>query len=374
MNYTQTLDLIFQSYLAAKPLIAGKFDRDVRNPQIILDVAAQLDLLPPADRVLKVTGSKGKGTVARLCAEALRLFGKVGLLVSPEEITHLDRMRIDGQAISEDDFITSFEAVWQAVPALEAPQYLSPYGLFLLVALHWFKQQGVDYFVLETGRGVKFDEGGQLAAKLGVVTSVFLEHPTYLGPSLGQIAADKLSIVESCADILVADTQMPVGETAPGWYQKSQGVAQQAVQQFIGQAVDLPDAPCASFGQRQLEDCTLYYEGMIAPESADRAFLSRLIDRYDGSVCFYISLPDDKDFQGVCEILEELSCDNRHIIMTGERGFLSYGQARTKTLAYEGPYDDVAALQTGLNFEDHRACYFIGTQTFLRLVKQAYFL
>lgn len=374
MNYTQTLDLIFQSYLAAKPLIAGKLDREVRDPQILLDVAAQLDLLPPADRVLKVTGSKGKGTVARLCAEALRPFGKVALLVSPEEITHLDRMRINGQPISEDAFIASFEAIWQAVPALEVPHYLSPYGLFLLVALHWFKQQGVDYFVLETGRGVKFDEGGQLAAKLGVVTSVFLEHPTYLGPSLGQISADKLSIVESCADILVADTQMPVGETTPGWYQKSQELAQQAVQQFIGQAVDLPDAPCASFGQRQLEGHSLYYEGMIAPGSADRTFLSRLIDRYDGAVCFYISLPDDKDFAGVCEILEELGCDNRHIIMTGERGFLSYDQARTKTVAYEGPYDDVAALQTGLNFEGHRARYFIGTQTFLRLVKQAYFL
>lgn len=373
MNYTQSLDLIFQSYLAAKPMIVGKLDRVVRNPEILLDVARKLDILPDPRCVIKVTGSKGKGTVARLCAQGLSHYDKTGVVLSPEEISHLDRMRINGLSITEERFIQCFQTVWAAIDLPKPPAYLSPYGLFLLIALQWFKEEGVSYVVIETGRGVKYDEGGQMAARLGIVTSIFFEHPSYLGPTLDDIRADKLSISESCEDVIVADDHMPAGDQVPGWYQKSQQLARQALAQFLDHDVDLPDGPCASFGHREIDGRLFYYEGMIAPESADKAFLQKLIKRHKGSVCFYISLPDDKDFSGVCDLLESLGCDNRHIIMTGERGVLSYDQARKKTLAYEGPYDDVGAIRQGLMFGDHEVCYFIGTQTFLRLIKQAYF-
>jgi len=60
--------------------------------------------------------------------------------------------------------------------------------------------------------------------------------------------------------------------------------------------------------------------------------------------------------------------------MTGERGVLSYEKARKYTVGYEGSYDDVAAFKSGLEIGNARVVYFIGTQTYLRLVKQAFFL
>ncbi len=373
MNYTQALDLIFQSYLSVKPLIAGKFDRDVRDPQILLDVARKLDLLPAPDTTIKITGSKGKGTVARLCAQSLSNHGKTGLVISPEEIDHLDRMRINGTSISEDRFIACFETVWQAVTMPQAPAYLSPYGLFLLIALQWFKEEGVDYCVIETGRGVKYDEGGQMPAQIGVVTSIFLEHAGYLGPTIEDIRDDKLSICETCEQVIIADGVSMAGEEVPGWYASSQVLAQQAVTALLKHPVDLPNAICGSFAHQHKDGVDWFYEGMIATQSADIAFLKKLVTRHKGSVCFYLSLADDKDIHGVCDILAALNCDIKHIIMTGERGFLSYEQAASKIVVYKGAYDDVDGLRDGLAFEDHRVRYFIGTQTFLRLVKQAYF-
>ncbi len=369
MDYNRTLDLIFESFIAAKPNLQGKYDRDVRDPHVILNMARQLDLLPDAQKTLKITGSKGKGTVARLCAQALEPFGKVALLVSPEEIDHTDRMRINGKAISKERFCACFKKVWQNITVPQSPAYLSPYGLFLLIALQWFKEEGAELFVIECGRGVLFDEGGQLPAKTGVVTSIFFEHPGYLGPTLEEIRRDKLSISDSCENIVVGATAVTAStHETPLWYQQSHELAQEALRAFLGHQADVPFGPCASFGKRETNAQTLYYEGMIAPESADIHFLQNLPD-----ACFIVSLPDDKDIDGVCALLNQLNAPVLHVILNGERGFLSYEKARKYTLCYEGAYDDVQALRNGLSLPDHQTLYFIGTQTYLRLIKQAYF-
>jgi len=374
MNYQDTLDLIFKSFIAAKPYIQGKFDREVRKPELLLNVARKLDILPSPEKIIKVTGSKGKGTVARLCASRLADYGRVALVVSPEEIDHTDRMQINGVCITQDRFAACFAKVWAAVEEPTAPDYLSPYGLFLLTAFMWFNEEGVDYYVIETGRGVRFDEGGQLHAKTGVVTSVFLEHASYLGPTFEEIYEDKLSIVETCEDLIVGEMQDETDGLMPAWYATCQAIAQQVLETFLDQKIALPDGTCASFGHRTDDAGRLWvYEGMISKDSADEAYLRKLIKTHEGQVQFYVSLPDDKDFTGVCELLDGLDASVNHIILTGERGVLSYEQATRCDVAYKGGFDDVGALQQNLSIPKNHAIYFIGTQTFLRLVKQAYF-
>lgn len=374
MNYNQTLDLLFESYLNAKPHLAGQLDRDVREPQRILNIARQLDLLPPAQNLLKITGSKGKGTVARLCARTLQKFGKTGLLISPEEIDHTDRMRINGQPISRERFVACFEKIYAKIDCPSPPAYLSPYGLFLLIALQWFKEEGVELFVIETGRGVRHDEGGQLPAKIGVVTSIFLEHADYLGPALEDIRADKLSIADTCDNVVIGENRTAATPTdSPNWFAQCQATAFEALRAFLGHKVIIEDTPCASFGRKTEGTRTLMFEGLIARDSADRDFLNHLVNVSDTPVHFFMSLPDDKDFDGVHSLLQATGATVSHIILNGERGFLNYDKARQHTIAYEGPFDDVTALKDGLKLPQNGIVYFIGTQTFLRLIKQAYF-
>ncbi|SCA57090.1 putative FolC bifunctional protein [Candidatus Terasakiella magnetica] len=370
MTYKDALNHIFASYLSVKPLLKGKLDRETRKPEIILKLARTLDLLPNAQKTLKITGSKGKGTVARLSANALESQGKVGLLISPEEIDHTDRMRINGVAISKERFVACYEKLLPHLKQPQKPDYLSPYGLFLLIALQWFKEEGVEFFVIETGRGVRFDEGGQLPAHVGVVTSIFKEHADYLGPSLEEIKVDKLSITQSCTHLVLGNTDEANNSLRPHWFAQCQETAHEALTVFLGQSLPVPACPVASFGQKG----KWYYEGMIACESADQVFLERLIKQHQGHLRFILSLPDDKDIEGICELLAGLNATMEHVILTGERGFLSYEKARLHTVCYEGPFDDVSALQKALKLDETQASYFIGTQTFLRLIKQAYFL
>ena len=375
MNYQDALDHIFRSFITAKPFIQGKFDRDVRNPRILLNVAEKLDNLPPADKVLKVTGSKGKGTVARLCAQGLQQYGKTALLVSPEEIDHTDRMSINAQVISKDRFVSCFEKIWSAVPAVKPPEYLSPYGLFLLVALQWFKEEGVDFYVIETGRGVRYDEGGQLPARTAVVTSVFLEHAGYLGPTLDEIRQDKMSISETVRHTVIGeDVTYEPGER-PNWYVQCQHLAQQALEKLLDQPVVLPDGRCASFGVKKDEQGRQwFYEGLISKESADERYLARLIETYGEELLFVLSLPDDKDVEGIVGLLDQLGGRTRHVVLSGERGVLSYEKTASFEVCYTGPYDDPACFRDQLDVDAAKVVYFIGTQTFLRLVKQAFFL
>lgn len=374
MTYNHALDLLFESYLKAKPQLAGRLDRDVRDPQRILNIARQLDLLPPRQNVLKITGSKGKGTVARLCAHTLQKYGKTGLLVSPEEIDHTDRMRINGQSISRDRFVACFEKIHSQIDLPDPPAYLSPYGLFMLIALQWFKEEGVELFVIETGRGVRFDEGGQLPAKTGVVTSVFLEHADYLGPTLEDIRADKLSIADTCENVVIGNSQQRIlSPDYPGWFTQCQSTAHEALRAFLGHKTEVEGTSCASFGRKVDSTRTLMFEGLIARDSADSDFLNRLVSETGVPVHFFMSLPDDKDFRGVHDLLKATGAPVSQIILNGERGFLSYDKARQYTVAYEGDFDDVAALKNGLQLPPNGLIYFIGTQTFLRLIKRAYF-
>ncbi len=197
MGYQRALDEIFASYLRAKDGLLGKYDREVRTPEVVVDLARRLDLLPPRDRLVRVTGSKGKGSVTRLVAALLgeaRPGEPVGCVTSPEEIEHTDRMRVDGEPIPEADFVRIWSGLRGRLDLAERElppgRYLSPSGLMLLVALSWFRERGVVHFVIEGGRGVRWDEVGRMPSKVGVVTSVFLEHAEYIGPDIADVAAD----------------------------------------------------------------------------------------------------------------------------------------------------------------------------------------
>lgn len=370
MTYQDVLDAIFAGFIKVKPRIAGKLDRDVRNPTLLLDAAAQLDLLPPKNKLITITGSKGKGSVARLCAQGLQGYGKTALLISPEEMDHPDRMRINGDIISEDAFIRHFQQIRPALPDPTPPSYLSPYGLFLLIALSWFKENKVDHYVIECGRGVRYDEGGQLKSKIGVVTSVFLEHAGYLGPTLEDIRADKMSIAANCDQLIIPQESSSPREGVPNWYSDCHTLAERALTAYLDKTVQLPAYPVASFGQK----ADLFYEGLISPESADETYLARLVRHYEGKLTFYVSLPDDKNIEGVLNLLKKTGGGIKQVILTGERGFLSYEKARAiGDVCYEGPYNDPARFKEDLT-PNEGAAYFIGTQTFLRLVKGTFFL
>lgn len=407
--FDRVLDEIYRSYMRAKQLVAGMPDRDVRKPRIILDIAERLKLIPERQSVVKVTGSKGKGTTTRLIAELISnevSYKKTGLLISPEEIEHTDRMRINGKSISTPDFIKIFEELHPTLLEVErrlnAGEYLSPFGIFLLVGLTWFRKEGVRHFVLEGGRGARFDEVGQIESKVGVVTSILNEHPTYLGPSLEDIARDKLSILNNSNSVVLDETaniwvhrlKLPYSPivvsalkphddmqySAPKWYRLDLAMAKAAVGQYLGRSIHVSDLrlnfQTASFGTLSLDGHAVIYEAVISLKSLDREFVDKLTR--DGKTIVVASLPDDKDVDRLVSFFNARHITLRHVVLTGTRGYLhyhrteeKYGQSILATINYDDTQSLKLALQNIANTNPAAIFYLIGTHTFIRLVKRA---
>ena len=407
MSYQDALDDIYHWYMDAKPAVNGRLDRDVRDPQIIVGIARKLDLLPDPARTVRVTGSKGKGTVSRTLANALTRLerGPVGLLVSPEEFEHTDRMQIDGAAIGEADFLSHYRMLrphlGAAAETLDADRYLSPSGIFLLIALSWFMEHGVATLVLETGRGAKFDETGQIPSAVSVVTSIFEEHAGYLGPGIKDIAADKLHISRTSGTLVLGPSaaawehllpagthivRAPVDGTVagsaigPAWLHEDAALARSALCAFLGRDVHVVESDIASaaYCTARIGAAEVHVEPLISAASIDEGFLNGLMECYGDALAVVASLPDDKGIDGVVAAIADRGLPMFHIVLHGTRGYLSYEMVKSRfgdRIAGDVRFDDVERLRALLidlvNSGGWRGLYIIGTHTFVRGVKLA---
>lgn len=148
-----------------------------------------------------VTGSKGKGSVTAITARLLQSLGHtVGMLTSPHLVSWYERIRINGRAIPEADFLRILSDLAPHIEAEEAilneKQYISPQGIFLLVALAWFDENDVNAAVLEVGRGGRYDDVTLVNNRVSLITPIVMEHAQYLGRSLERIAWHKAGIIK----------------------------------------------------------------------------------------------------------------------------------------------------------------------------------
>lgn len=400
------LDEIYRSLLRMRPRLAGLADREVRRPEALLALARDLDLLPAPGRVIRVTGSKGKGSVARLIAAGLAAApdaGPVGLFVSPEETVALDRMRINGRMIDDDRFVALYHRLrphlHRVTAALEAgspPSYLSPFGQFLLIALAWFKESGVESMVLETGRGARFDEVGGIASAVSVVTSVLPEHLDRLGPREVDVADHKLAVIENSGATVLGPTaarwhrrlafggrvaavtqeKAAASPPVPAWLALDRALARRALKLYGLSPPTMAPTALPSFGRGRIGHVALVYEAAVQRASLEAGFLTALRTR-EGLVACVVSLPDDKDVIGVAERLTRAGLDPAFVALDGERGSLRHAVVEERypaRLIGRCRFDDAAGLKALLaahaDRKRARSLYLVGTQTFIRLVRR----
>lgn len=152
---------------------------------------AVLERLGRPDRRMKlihVAGTNGKGSVCAYLASILKAAGKkTGLFTSPHLAVINERFQMDQEMISDELFLEGFEAVMEAVHALleERPDTFSHptfFELLFLMGMYLFDKYGMEYAVLETGLGGRFDATNVIEKPLvSVITSISLDHTEYLG-------------------------------------------------------------------------------------------------------------------------------------------------------------------------------------------------
>jgi len=151
---------------------------------------------------IHVAGTKGKGSVCALCANALQAQGyKVGLYTSPHLKDFEERIQINGQSISRQEFVDLVEKIKPHVAAIPD---LTTFHITTAMALWYFALNEVDVAVVEVGLGGRLDSTNVITPVLSVITSLYLEHTKILGDTIEEIAAEKAGIIKPGVPVVVA--------------------------------------------------------------------------------------------------------------------------------------------------------------------------
>lgn len=140
---------------------------------------------------IHIAGTNGKGSTAAMTAEILkRSHYKVGLTISPHIEDLRERLQVNGNWISQDEFINLHLYLKKRVDFIK-PTY---FEWMILMAFLYFAESRVDIAVLETGLGGRWDATNVVSPLVGAITNVSYDHQEFLGKELGQILAEKLEI------------------------------------------------------------------------------------------------------------------------------------------------------------------------------------
>jgi len=186
-------------------------------------------------KVIHVAGTNGKGSVCAMIESVLRASGlKTGLYTSPHLFKFNERFRINGQNISNSDLeqlITDVEAAEHQRGHLRGQslnsdinknvriQGLTPqvtpqerpatfFEVSTAMAFEHFKRQKVDYAVIETGMGGRWDATNVVQPVISIITRIALDHADYLGTDLEKIAWEKAGIIKEGVPVICGP--MPV--------------------------------------------------------------------------------------------------------------------------------------------------------------------
>lgn len=213
-SQTQVEDMIYSSYLRAINNITETLDEKVRRPDLtraLLDLVGSPD---HNQKYILVTGSKGKGSTSRFISSLLSHLGyKVGLFTSPHLVDFKERIRMNGQAIATDDFVRLGNVVREGFHTIEeqlaSDEYQGPVGITLAIAALYFKEKHTDINVIECGRGGRFDDTNVLKNNWAVITPMMEEHLANLGPDLNSIIMHKLGIIKDNTTNVYISKQKP---------------------------------------------------------------------------------------------------------------------------------------------------------------------
>ena len=178
----------------------------------IKTVAARLKLLDWVVPTVVVGGTNGKGsTVAMLESLAHACGLRIASYTSPHLFHFNERIKIDGQTLSDSLLCEGLEAVESA--RCQSPVVsLTYFEMTTLLALHLFQQRqpNLDFIVLEIGLGGRLDAVNIVDADVSIITSIGFDHQAYLGDTLSAIGLEKVAIARSGKPLVLAEAEIPV--------------------------------------------------------------------------------------------------------------------------------------------------------------------
>jgi dihydrofolate synthase/folylpolyglutamate synthase len=159
-----------------------------------------------------IAGTNGKGSTAATLASILRESGlKTALYTSPHLVRINERIRVNGQEISDEQFAQLHEGIDRAAESLvqsgELPWHPSFFEMMTAIAFEHFANEKVDLAVLEVGMGGRLDATNVVDPRISVITDISLDHQKYLGETVSEIAREKVGIVRAGVPVVTLPQQ-----------------------------------------------------------------------------------------------------------------------------------------------------------------------
>jgi dihydrofolate synthase/folylpolyglutamate synthase len=153
-------------------------------------------------KFIHIAGTNGKGSTSAMLESILREAGyKTGLFTSPYIRTFNERMRVDGENISDDELAEITEYVRPFADAMTDKP--TEFELISAVAFEYFKRNNCDVVVLEAGMGGRLDSTNVIEKSLlSIITGIALDHTAFLGDTVEKIAAEKAGIIKQSCPVL----------------------------------------------------------------------------------------------------------------------------------------------------------------------------
>ncbi|MHC0443405.1 bifunctional folylpolyglutamate synthase/dihydrofolate synthase [Flavobacterium sp. 3-210] len=213
MNYQETTNWMFNQLPMYQLQGASAYKEDLTNIKLL---AAHLDNPQDHLKCIHVAGTNGKGSTSHMLASVLQEAGyKVGLYTSPHLKDFRERIRINGEEISEDfviEFIGKHKSFFEA-------NDMSFFEMSVGLAFDYFAAEKVDIAIIEVGLGGRLDATNIITPLISVITNIDLDHTQFLGNTPALIAGEKAGIIKPNIPVVIGEY---TDETQPVFLAKAE--------------------------------------------------------------------------------------------------------------------------------------------------------
>src|ERR1700751_4372497 len=159
-----------------------------------------------------IAGTNGKGSTAAILESILRSAGlRTGLYTSPHLERINERIRLDGEPVSNEIFAAAWTRVHASIESLMASGRLDAHPTYFecvtAMAFLVFAEQRVDFTIYEVGLGGRLDSTNIVTPEVAVITPIDFDHENFLGHSITEIAAEKAGIIKPGVTVVSSVTR-----------------------------------------------------------------------------------------------------------------------------------------------------------------------
>lgn len=202
--YQATLEFLYAQLPMFQRVGAVAFKKDLTNTRAICKALGNPE---KQFKCIHVAGTNGKGSVSHMLASVFQSAGfKTGLYTSPHLRDFRERIRINGEMISESEVVSFTEMMKNCIADIQPSFFEITVGM----AFDHFARHQVDIAVIETGLGGRLDSTNVVTPLLSVITNIGWDHMDLLGDTLPLIAAEKAGIIKPDVPVVVGEFQEEV--------------------------------------------------------------------------------------------------------------------------------------------------------------------